>query len=167
LLPFLAASTRTPGDAAGDPERPEGRSRTKRRGSTAPVSAAGVANRLLAAEIQPTGGRRHVRKRSGAWHGYAAKWALHDPRLLRHRPRIESSPEPAPLPPTSPRPANPHSLSVGTHYRGRADDSDPAQLVALCWKCDRATELTSWRRLGGRLACSRRTAALARANSER
>jgi hypothetical protein len=24
-----------------------------------------------------------------------------------------------------------------TEYRGRADDSDPAQLVALCWNCDR------------------------------
>jgi hypothetical protein len=41
-----------------------------------------------------------------------------------------------------PHPANPRSLSVDcTQYRGRADDSDPAQLVALCWKCDR-----SWRR---------------------
>jgi hypothetical protein len=36
-----------------------------------------------------------------------------------------------------PHPADPCSLSVDcTQYRGRADDSDPAQLVALGWKRD-------------------------------
>ena len=46
---------------------------------------AGVENRLLAAEIQRSGGLRCVRKRRATCPGYVAKWSIRDPRLRRHR----------------------------------------------------------------------------------
>ena len=58
MLPFLAASTRTPGDAAGDPERPEGEAAQRREEAQRPsqLRALLIVFSLLKSNLPVAGG---------------------------------------------------------------------------------------------------------------